>query len=67
MKYVVLAVASDAEADRLVQDLTENPAEPLHTPRWSNAVHATLATAPTPRSPTDNAVATHTPATANQL
>ena len=42
MRYVVLAVASDAEAERLVQDLTENPHEPLRTPRWGNAVHATL-------------------------
>jgi hypothetical protein len=63
----MLAVASDAEADRLVQDLTENPDEPLRTPRWGNAVHATLATAPSPRSPTDNVVATHTPAIATQL
>jgi hypothetical protein len=47
---VVLAVASYAEADRLVQDLRENPDQPLHTPRWGNAVHAALApltTAPT--------------------
>ena len=65
MKYVLLAVASDAEADRLMQDLTENPDQPLHTPRWGNVVHATLATAtlataPRPRSRTDNAVAIHT-------
>lgn len=46
MKYVLLAVASDAEADRLVQDLTENPSEPLRTPRWGNAVHATLTGVP---------------------
>lgn len=59
MKYVVLAVASDVEADRLMQDLAENPGQPLRSPRWGNAVHATLATAPSPRSPTDNGVEAH--------
>ena len=49
MKYVVLAVASDAEADRLIEDLTEHPNEPLRTPRWGNAVHATLTTEPVQR------------------
>lgn len=53
VKFVVLAVASDAEADRLVQDLTENPDQPLHTPRWGNAVHAALA--PLATAPTDMA------------
>ena len=67
MKYVVLAVASDAEADRLVQDLAENPSEPLRTPRWGNAVYATLATATSPRSPTDDRVATHTPTIVDQV
>lgn len=47
MRYVVLSVASDAEAERLVQDLTEHPGEPLRTPHWSNAVHATLELPPT--------------------
>ncbi|HEY2205329.1 MAG TPA: hypothetical protein VGH99_12735 [Pseudonocardia sp.] len=42
MKYVVLAVASDVEADRLIEDLTENPGMPLRTPHWGNAVHATV-------------------------
>ena len=42
MKYVVLAVASDAEAERLIQDLSENPDESLRSPRWGNAVHAAL-------------------------
>jgi hypothetical protein len=42
MQYVLLAVASDAEADRLIEDLTEHPGEPLRTPRWGNAVHAML-------------------------
>jgi hypothetical protein len=46
VKYVVLAVASDAEAERLIQDLTENPDEPLRTPRWGNAVYAALPTDP---------------------
>jgi hypothetical protein len=58
MKYVVLAVASDAEADRLIQDLTENPDEPLRTPRWGNAVHATLISMPDPRPSADNLVPT---------
>ena len=40
--YVTLAVASEHEAQRLVEDLTENPGQPLHTPRWANAVHATF-------------------------
>lgn len=47
MKYVVLAVASDAEAERLIEDLTLYPGEPLRTPRWGNAVHATLTADPT--------------------
>ena len=42
MKYVVLEVASDVEAERLIEDLTQYPGEPLRTPRWGNAVHATL-------------------------
>ncbi|MGQ0479983.1 MAG: hypothetical protein ACT4O0_02985 [Pseudonocardia sp.] len=46
MRYVMLAVASDLEAERLVQDLAENPGTPLLTPRWANAVHATLVTEP---------------------
>ena len=46
MKYVVLAIASDAEAQRLVEDLTEHAGEPLRTPRWGNAVHAALITSP---------------------
>ncbi len=46
MKYVVLEVASDAEADRLIEDLTEHPHEPLRTPHWGNAVHATLTSEP---------------------
>jgi hypothetical protein len=33
VKYVVLAVASDVEAERLIEDLTRYPAEPLRTPR----------------------------------
>ncbi|HZS23171.1 MAG TPA: hypothetical protein VFA63_19540 [Pseudonocardiaceae bacterium] len=44
MRYVVLAVASDVEAERLVQDLTEYPDEPLRTPRWGNAVYAAVIT-----------------------
>jgi hypothetical protein len=47
MNYVILAVASEAEAERLRQDLAENPGAPLHTPRWANAVHATLVVEPT--------------------
>lgn len=46
MKYVMLAVASDAEAERLIEDLTQYPGEPLRTPRWGNAVHATLTADP---------------------
>ena len=42
MKYVVLEVASDVEAERLIEDLTQYPGEPLRTPRWGNAVHAIL-------------------------
>lgn len=51
MKYIVLAVESDAEAERLIQDLTENPDEPIRTPRWANAVHATLTTESGPVAP----------------
>lgn len=43
MQYVTVAVASELEAERLKQDLAENPGAPLLTPRWGNAVHATLA------------------------
>ena len=46
MQYVTVAVASDIEAERLKQDLAENPGEPLRTPRWGNAVYATLAPEP---------------------
>ncbi|HEY1967508.1 MAG TPA: hypothetical protein VGH89_06150 [Pseudonocardia sp.] len=46
MKYIVLAIASDAEAQRLIDDLTEHAGEPLRTPRWGNAVHAALITSP---------------------
>jgi hypothetical protein len=42
MKYLTLVVASDAEADRLIEDLLEHPNEPLRTPHWGNAVFATL-------------------------
>jgi hypothetical protein len=42
MRYVLLAVASDMEAQRLIEDVTEHPGEPLRTPRWGNTVHATL-------------------------
>ena len=42
MKYLTLAVASDAEADRLIEDLLQHPNEPLRTPHWGNAVFATL-------------------------
>lgn len=48
MQYVTVAVASEIEAERLKQDLTENPGAPLLTPRWGNAVHATLAGEPAP-------------------
>jgi len=46
MRYIVLAVASDIEAQRLIEDLTENAGEPLRTPRWGNAVHAAVITEP---------------------
>jgi hypothetical protein len=46
MQYVTVAVASDVEAERLKQDLAENPGAPLLTPRWGNAVHAFLAAEP---------------------
>jgi len=46
MKYIVLAIASDTEAQRLIEDLTEHAGEPLRTPRWGNAVHAALITSP---------------------
>jgi hypothetical protein len=59
MKYVVLAVDSDAEADRLIQDLTENPDEPLRTPRWGNAVHARLTATAGPRPSADELVPTY--------
>jgi hypothetical protein len=42
MRYVLLAVASGMEAQRLIEDVTEHPGEPLRTPRWGNTVHATL-------------------------
>jgi hypothetical protein len=50
--YVTLAVPSVHEARRLVEDLTENPGQPLHTPRWANAVHATVVS----QWPADDAV-----------
>jgi hypothetical protein len=59
VKYVLLAVASDAEAERLIQDLTENPDEPLRTPRWGNAVYAALTNPPNPRFAADEIVSTH--------
>jgi hypothetical protein len=59
VKYVVLAVASDVEAERLIEDLTRYPAEPLRTPRWGNAVHATLVTEPAAQPDRANAVAVH--------
>ena len=59
MQYVTVAVASDLEAERLKQDLTENPGAPLLTPRWGNAVHATLAGEPAPPA---RASAAHIPA-----
>jgi hypothetical protein len=49
VKYVVLAVASDIEAERLIEDLTEHPGEPLHTPHWGNSVYATVVTTPARR------------------
>lgn len=52
MQYVTVAVASDLEAERLKQDLAENPGAPLLTPRWGNAVHATLAGEPVPPTQT---------------
>jgi hypothetical protein len=54
MKYVLLAVASDIEAQRLIEDVTEHPGEPLRTPRWGNAVHATLTAQPTPHRDTSD-------------
>ncbi len=57
MRYVMLAVASDLEAERLIQDLAENPGAPLLTPRWANAVHATLVTEPLAGADTVLAVA----------
>jgi hypothetical protein len=48
VKYVVLAVDSDIEAERLIEDLTENPGEPLRTPHWGNAVYATVCRRSTP-------------------
>ena len=42
MRYVVLEVDSDIEAQRLVEDLTDYPGQPLRTPHWGNAVHATV-------------------------
>ena len=53
MQYVTVAVASKLEAERLKQDLTENPGSPLLTPRWGNAVHATLAGEAAPPARTD--------------
>ncbi|MDQ2706663.1 MAG: hypothetical protein M3Z25_03085 [Actinomycetota bacterium] len=51
MQYVTVAVASDLEAERLKQDLAENPGAPLLTPRWGNAVYATLAVEPARADP----------------
>jgi hypothetical protein len=59
VKYVVLAVASDVEAERLIEDLTRYPAEPLRTPRWGNAVHATLVTEPAAQPDRADTVAVH--------
>lgn len=57
MKYVVLAVDSDIEAERLIEDLTEHPGEPLRTPHWGNAVYATVVTTPgRRRSPAEPAL-----------
>jgi hypothetical protein len=51
----MLAVASDAEAERLVEDLIKHPGEPLRTPRWGNAVHATLEPGPFQADPQPHA------------
>jgi hypothetical protein len=59
MKYVVLAVVSDVEAERLIEDLTRHPGEPLRTPRWGDAVHATLVTELVTAPGTADAVAAH--------
>jgi hypothetical protein len=58
VKYLVLAVASDVEAERLIEDLTRYPGEPLRTPRWGNAVHATLLTEPVAQPDTADVVFT---------
>ena len=60
MKYVMLTVASDAEAERLVEDLIQHPGEPLRTPRWGNAVHATLNPGPVQTDTHDHAGLTPT-------
>jgi hypothetical protein len=41
-------VDSDIEAERLIEDLTEHPGEPLRTPHWGNAVYATVRRRSTP-------------------
>lgn len=40
MTYVILSVASDAEATRLVEDIREHPGEDLMSPHWSNRIRA---------------------------
>jgi hypothetical protein len=42
VKFVVLRFESDADADLLVEDMTEYPASDLLTPCQEHFVHATL-------------------------
>jgi hypothetical protein len=47
MNYLLLAIPSAIETQRLIEDFTEHPDEALHTPHWGNAVHVSLITAVT--------------------
>jgi hypothetical protein len=47
MNYLLLAIPSALETQRLIEDLAEHPDEPLRTPHWGNAVHVSLITAVT--------------------
>jgi hypothetical protein len=40
VKYILLRVNNDAEAQRLIEDATEYPDSPLLTPCQENPVHA---------------------------
>jgi uroporphyrinogen-III synthase len=43
MRYIVLRVDSDAQAEMLVEDIRQNPHDPIESPRWHTRVLAVVA------------------------